>query len=316
MTAAQPWMKFFPTDWRGDQALRICSLEARGLWIECLCLMHEAEPYGYLTINGRALDAGHLAKLTGMAEARIGELMAELETAGVFSRNRQGTVYSRRMIRDARRLRAARANGRKGGNPNLKTAKPVAGGGDRTALKTQSPEAEIPDAQTPQTKNPIEEGPPPLSHDGLAVLGTLAEDPAFRDWAKAAAPNADLTLEIEKFCDHSRANGRRWADPRAGLKAWLRRAQGFAEQDGRVDKDSPPPLSPAERWTAVKALMRKDVRNIKTFRDVIAPLEAVGYEPLTLTGPPPDAAIADKLRARWGADVVFAGPDDKPVENG
>ena len=315
MTAAQPWMKFFPTDWRGDQALRICSLEARGLWIECLCLMHEADPYGYLTINGRALDAGHLAKLTGMAEARIGELMAELEAAGVFSRNRQGTVYSRRMIRDARRLRAARANGRKGGNPKLKTAKPVGDGDDRTALKTQSPEAEIPQSQTPQTESPQEEGPPPFCDDGLAGLGALADDPVFRDWATAAAPNADLKLEIEKFRDHSRANGRRWADPRAGLKAWLRRAQSFAEQDGRAEKE-PPPLSPAERWTAVKALMRKDVRNIKTFREVIAPLEAIGYEPLTLTGPPPDAAIADKLRARWGADVVFAGPVDKPVENG
>ena len=315
MTAAQPWMKFFPTDWRGDQALRICSLEARGLWIECLCLMHEAEPYGYLTINGRALDASHLAKLTGMAEARIDDLMGELEAAGVFSRNRQGTVFSRRMIRDARRLRAARANGKKGGNPKLAAAKQVSDGDDRTALKTQSPEAEIPEPQTPQTKSPQEEGPPPFCDDGLAGLGALADDPGFRDWAKAAAPNADLKLEIEKFCDHSRANGRRWADPRAGLKAWLRRAQSFAEKDGRAETE-PPPLSPAERWMAVKALMRKDVRNVKTFREVIAPLEAVGYAPLTLSGPPPDAAIADKLRARWGADVVFAGTQDKPVENG
>ncbi len=315
MTAAQPWMKFFPTDWRGDQALRICSLEARGLWIECLCLMHEAEPYGYLTINGRALDASHLAKLTGMAEARIGDLMGELEAAGVFSRNRQGTVFSRRMIRDARRLRAARANGKKGGNPKLAAAKQVSDGDDRTALKTHNPEAQSPEPQTPQSKSPKEEGPPPFCDDGLAGLGALADDPAFHDWAKAAAPNADLKLEIEKFCDHSRANGRRWADPRAGLKAWLRRAQSFAEKDGRTETE-PPPLSPAERWMAVKALMRKDVRNIKTFREVIAPLEAVGYAPLTLTGPPPGPSIEAKLRKRWGADVVFANAQDKPVENG
>ena len=42
-----PWLKFYPRDWRGDQALRLVSLHARGLWIELLCVMHEATPYGH-----------------------------------------------------------------------------------------------------------------------------------------------------------------------------------------------------------------------------------------------------------------------------
>lgn len=31
MSASRPWMKFYPRDWRGDQALRAVSLTARGL---------------------------------------------------------------------------------------------------------------------------------------------------------------------------------------------------------------------------------------------------------------------------------------------
>jgi hypothetical protein len=45
-------MKFYPSDWRSDPMLRLCSLAARGLWMEMMCLMHEAEPYGSLLVNG------------------------------------------------------------------------------------------------------------------------------------------------------------------------------------------------------------------------------------------------------------------------
>lgn len=39
---SDPWLKFYPTDWRSDPALKMCSLAARGLWIEMIALMHEA----------------------------------------------------------------------------------------------------------------------------------------------------------------------------------------------------------------------------------------------------------------------------------
>ena len=46
-----PFIKFFPRDWQADSNLRVCSLEARGLWFEMLCIMAQAPRYGYLT-NG------------------------------------------------------------------------------------------------------------------------------------------------------------------------------------------------------------------------------------------------------------------------
>lgn len=103
MSASQPWLKFYPTDWRADQALRVCSLAARGLWMEMLCIMHEATPYGHLTINGRPTTDAQLASLTGTDLSTVRQLTTELEEAGVFSRNRNGVIYSRRMTRDEKR---------------------------------------------------------------------------------------------------------------------------------------------------------------------------------------------------------------------
>ncbi|HDA7904193.1 TPA: hypothetical protein O5V80_002738, partial [Staphylococcus aureus] len=63
---ASPWMKFYPSDWRADPMLRLCSMAARGLWVEMLCIMHEATPYGTLLVNGRRLDKKQLAALVGI----------------------------------------------------------------------------------------------------------------------------------------------------------------------------------------------------------------------------------------------------------
>jgi hypothetical protein len=62
----RPWMKFYPSDWRADPALRMCSIAARGLWIEMICLMHEAAPRGSLRVNGQAVSEGQLAALAGI----------------------------------------------------------------------------------------------------------------------------------------------------------------------------------------------------------------------------------------------------------
>jgi hypothetical protein len=121
-----PWMKFYPADWRADQALRVCSLAARGLWIEMLCVMHNAIPYGHLLINGSPVSDTQLAMLAGTPSEQISALVGELESAGVFSRTGKGVIYSRRMTRDEKKAALARKYGQQGGNPNLcnKTVNP------------------------------------------------------------------------------------------------------------------------------------------------------------------------------------------------
>jgi hypothetical protein len=45
--------------------------------------------------------------------------MSELDRNGVFSRDRHGRIYSRRMVRDAKTAKEAKKNGKLGGNPSL-----------------------------------------------------------------------------------------------------------------------------------------------------------------------------------------------------
>ena len=91
---SNPWLKFFPTDWRADPALRMCSLEARGLWIELLGLMHEATPRGDLVVSGKAPTLQQVATLTGAPLDVVERAMAELSDAGVYSTTETGTITS------------------------------------------------------------------------------------------------------------------------------------------------------------------------------------------------------------------------------
>jgi hypothetical protein len=141
-------MKFYPQDWRADERLRNCSLAARGLWMEMLALMHRSERYGYLLINGKAPTDRQLAVQSGASIDELADLLTELESEGVFSRDRVGTIYSRRMIRDEKRAKTARQNGKHGGNPKLcnERENPASDNhqlnlSDKSGDKAQKPEA-------------------------------------------------------------------------------------------------------------------------------------------------------------------------------
>lgn len=147
-TAAKPWMMFYPQDWRADESLRLCSYAARGLWLEMLALMHRSERYGYLLVKGQAPTDRQLAALTGGTVDEVTALISELETFDVFNRDRNGTIYSRRMIRDEKRSKTNAKNGAKGGNPKLRkqtgnsgSPNPAENPADKGEVKPQSPES-------------------------------------------------------------------------------------------------------------------------------------------------------------------------------
>jgi hypothetical protein len=117
---SDPWMKFYPSDWRSEPRLRLVSMAARGLWVEMLCIMHESDPRGDLTVGGVALDAAKLARMVGEGEEMVSALLAELKEAGVYSTRKNGVIFSRRMEKDEIKRRKLRENGRKGGNPSLR----------------------------------------------------------------------------------------------------------------------------------------------------------------------------------------------------
>jgi hypothetical protein len=137
-------MKFYPSDWQSDPVLRCCSIAARGLWVEMMCLMHKAEPYGSLLVNGARIDKRKLAILVGIPEKECTALLMELEGNGVFSRDDDGILYSRRMRRDFAKAETDKANGRRGGNPSVKGGvNPMVNGGDKAQkleARDQNPE--------------------------------------------------------------------------------------------------------------------------------------------------------------------------------
>jgi hypothetical protein len=138
--AGNPWMKFYPADWRSDPALRSCTIGARGLWIEMMAIMHEAEPYGSLLVKGKRVDKKQLAALAGVPERECTVLLLELEGMGVFERDIDGMIYSRRMRRDHAKAIKDKANGKGGGNPRLKNG---VNPPDKGEDKAQKPEARV-----------------------------------------------------------------------------------------------------------------------------------------------------------------------------
>lgn len=95
------------------------SVGARGLWIEMMCLMHQGSEYGYLKVNGKVILSSNLARMSGATLSEVEGYLGELESAGVFSRDEEGCIFSRRMIRDEQIREARAAGGIKGGNPAL-----------------------------------------------------------------------------------------------------------------------------------------------------------------------------------------------------
>jgi hypothetical protein len=155
------WSKLWWQDWSDDPALRLCSLAAQGLWMRLLCLAASAEPYGHVIVAGHAPSPRDLARIVGAHSTQVKLLLAELERNGVLSRTGDGTIYSRRLVRDyAESITKTRA-GALGGNPRLMAQpQPIPPNGEdkhvvnhvaklESGGRVQSPESERPPPPTP-----------------------------------------------------------------------------------------------------------------------------------------------------------------------
>ncbi len=184
------WTKFYWSDWESDPALRLCSLAAQGLWMRMLCIASAHDPIGYVAVAGRGLDETALARMTGCSGSEAADLLGELERNGVFSRDRTGRIFSRRMVNDAKRAAIARKNGKMGGNPSLGKGEGKAGPDnppDNPRLKTQEPEARSQrkdrEATLPADRRPAE----PWKADAHFNDAWDASTPEMRKRAKSKA---------------------------------------------------------------------------------------------------------------------------------
>lgn len=248
--SARRWSKFWWQDWQRDPALRMCSLAARGAWIEMLCLMADADPVGHLLVNGRAPSMRQLSAVLGCSEKEAKKLVDELEENGVFSRLEDGVIYSRRMVRDKAISDEAAINGKKGGNPQIKQKPrgkvkpdegkgltPIDNPGATPNLKHQEAEAEA-EAEEKKDKKEIRADAPlaPIDPDGENSArppqrrkSRLAEDwqPTTDELAYAAELGLNGQAVGEKFRLHWLAKGETKLDWHAAFQLWCRREVDF-----------------------------------------------------------------------------------------
>jgi len=125
--AKSPGFWFFTGDWMKDPELRFCSLFARGLLVDLLCILFEANEQGYASNpDGTARPDWQIvdAVAGGTREDKLAAL-AELEQSGVLSRDSRGVLYSRRLARLAGLSKQRSKSGAKAKQNRSKTeAKP------------------------------------------------------------------------------------------------------------------------------------------------------------------------------------------------
>ena len=136
----KPWMKFFPADWQADEGLRMCSLSARGLWIEMVATMHKSQRFGFLLIAGNSPTPSQIASSVGSDAKVVTAALKELEAWKVFSRDEQGVIFSRRMLRDQDSTEKNTVDGHGGGNPNLRRGTVPKEARERRYRRSDSPQ--------------------------------------------------------------------------------------------------------------------------------------------------------------------------------
>lgn len=254
----RPWMKFYPSDWRAEPRLRNCGLAARGLWMEMLALMHESGRYGYLLVNGKAPSDRQLAIQAGATIDEVSAALAELESEGVFSRDRHGTIYSRRMIRDEKKAIHAQKNGKKGGNPNLGKHKEnqardnpqdnlIVGEGDnpqRPEARDQIPDRECGETSLPLKDHPVRGADAPSSSYAFFGRTVRLKPNDLERWRRTFHTILDLDAELSAidswFEGQDEAKRKQWFHVTAGalnrkhqeLLAGERQAQSGSSWDG------------------------------------------------------------------------------------
>lgn len=116
-----PCIYVYPGDWLRDDVAG-CSLAAQGLWLRMMFIMHDSDRYGYLSKNGAPIPPGNVASRCGIPVEQYVTLLAELDTVSVPRRTPDGTIYSKRMVDDARERAERAKNSSKGGKSRASNA--------------------------------------------------------------------------------------------------------------------------------------------------------------------------------------------------
>lgn len=174
MRVKRPSFQFYPGDWLRATELRSCSVGARGLWIDMICLMHEGSPYGHLMVGDKVILPDNLARMVGATIEDVEGWLEELEQSRVFSRTDSGCIFSRRMLRDEEVRSVRAAGGVLGGNPALMNGRGKVGRKDNLHANLQpTPASASASASAIHSTTDVVEGgsaPPPCPHQAIVDI--------------------------------------------------------------------------------------------------------------------------------------------------
>jgi len=200
----RPSFQFYPDDWLSESSLKLCSLEAKGLWIEMLMIMFNAGKRGALTVNGVQIRSKELAKLVGEKEETVSSLLKEMEAYNVFTKLDNDLIINRRMYYQAERtkqIHEARVRaGRKGGSSKR---------GSKKVAKQAAPTSSASSTPTPTSK-----------HKKHFVSPTVEE-------ASSYIKEKNYPVNAQAFVDYYQArgwkykNGQPMADWKAAVRTWV-----------------------------------------------------------------------------------------------
>lgn len=114
-----PYMPFYHGDWKKDIGVQALSFHDRAVWFEMLMLMHESEQRGLLILNNQPMSHDLIAKLINLDNQIFKTSLQNIIQNGVCGVREDGTIYSRKMVRDEELSLKRTISGLKGGNPNL-----------------------------------------------------------------------------------------------------------------------------------------------------------------------------------------------------
>jgi hypothetical protein len=264
-SAALPWMKFAPDRWQRDEAVRMCGAAARGVWLELICIMHKAEPYGHLLVRGKQPTDRQLSVITGLTILEIAQGLTELEENEVFSRTAEGVIFSRGMVRDMElheemsrrgskgaKSRYQKSNGKKashssGNSSSNGTCHNLESESEEESEKTLpsippklgGPKTEIPDGWEPEPFDP-------------------AAEPAAHRIESGWSPERRQS-EIDSFRLNHRTKRSRYSDWQAIWGGWVRNAEKYDNRDQR-ESDGRKPAAPMSHADIVLAEIEAERR--------------------------------------------------------
>lgn len=313
----RPAFQFYPGDWFRDAHLRICSSGARGLWIDMLALMHQAEPYGHLVFNGKPLDSPQLARMVGESGKDVARWLKELEDAGVPSRTPDGVLYSRRMVRDeaVRNVRATGGeagaeHGYKGASHGNKGGRPR---GDNNPPSPQQSGVKEPPIEPPPSSSSSSSLPASSSTSTGESGAPAVDNPQPRERSSTSRPRATASeRKAQAVIEANRLAAENAAPMPESVAKFVKPVDHFEGMSGRSphDDDEEQPAGEAEElpWWEVDAEVKTrayelDVRIIpgQSYSEYLARVfAAVGPGPWDQAQPPDIRERIDHYRATGG----------------